>query len=708
MSQLLATYTRNATGAQYANSQDVAYSAHFAVRSKVTGAWEPLNGNYGIFYAAGVVHSDVPREARKAARAYSTMTVLDHVEGEVSGAVKEKALTPAIDIDLKRLKDPFIFNAARGYGIVATQIARGAGLDGNGQGAGSDGSEINSVLIAYTSNFIEYTYCGLLTVETNQGVLEPQIHFDSDKCVYELSWKDFHGDIKRAVSNDIFSDTHKGIVLTMIEGEPCRDSLIDIDVEDATAASVLEVDDAVIDELTVRFGRVYNVSASIPPVDITEDIASDTQRLGEVLQNVSAELIYSDGSTARRKIIWDDAQIKEFVAQHNSGKRFITGQVHCPQYPVPFAAERADPSIFAWQWRKNADTTEKLYLFIATEDEKGNCIDPRGGNTHMPLRVAHDIYSLSDEAGGRLKEIDILKAGDKNADGRVMTGCFWAPELHVIAGRLSILFMPCFDGEEFNPDGVRNDRFGKPDMWTGRCHIMQLKKDAEGYDLDPRIPENWDRPVEIISNDGGILNPTERISLDMSVIHDSGKYYYVWQQVGSVWAAQFDENNPARLVTRPRQIIFPEFSWDNVIAEGPNAFVRDGKIYLIYSGSSVGIDYTTGLAVADAGVGKDLTDPLSWEKLGYPIQKSSLFNGKWQLGTGHGMWSHDEDDNLIYVFHAAPYNNGVYVGRNAHVRRVHWSKAGMPIFDMQADEELNPKLRRLAVEVRVKDERERF
>ena len=54
------------------------------------------------------------------------------------------------------------------------------------------------------------------------------------------------------------------------------------------------------------------------------------------------------------------------------------------------------------------------------------------------------------------------------------------------------------------------------------------------------------------------------------------------------------------------------------------------------------------------------------------------------------MWSHDEDGNLIYVFHNAEYESGRYGGRDAQVRRVHWSAEGMPILDMQSDEELNP------------------
>lgn len=282
-----------------------------------------------------------------------------------------------------------------------------------------------------------------------------------------------------------------------------------------------------------------------------------------------------------------------------------------------------------------------------------------------------------------------------------MTGCFWAPELHVIAGRLSILFMPCFDGEATNADGTPNDRAGKPDMWTGRCHIMQLKKDEAGLDLDPREPANWTVPEPILGPEGDILNPVQLISLDMTVIGDSGNWYYAWQQVGSVWIARFDPSNPARLTSRPRQIVVPEFAWDNLIAEGPNAVIRNGRIFLIYSGSSVGIDYTTGLVTAPAGQGADLLDPAVWTKLDYPLQKSGLYNGEWQLGTGHGMWSRDEDGNMIYVFHNAEYENGRYGGRDAQVRRVHWSAEGMPLLDVETREELDPAYAEVMMEVTV-------
>ena len=187
----------------------------------------------------------------------------------------------------------------------------------------------------------------------------------------------------------------------------------------------------------------------------------------------------------------------------------------------------------------------------------------------------------------------------------------------------------------------------------------------------------------------------------MTVIGDSGNWYYAWQQVGSVWIARFDPSNPARLTSRPRQIVVPEFAWDNLIAEGPNAVIRNGRIFLIYSGSSVGIDYTTGLVTAPAGQNADLTDPASWAKLDYPLQKSGLYNGQWQLGTGHGMWSRDEDGNMIYVFHNAEYVNGRYGGRDAQVRRVHWSAEGMPLLDVETCEELDPAYAEVVMEIAV-------
>lgn len=70
---------------------------------------------------------------------------------------------------------------------------------------------------------------------------------------------------------------------------------------------------------------------------------------------------------------------------------------------------------------------------------------------------------------------------------------------------------------------------------------------------------------------------------------------------------------------------------DNMIAGAPNAFVHDGKIFLIYSGSLVGIDYNTGLSPL-CRPNADLMTSAAWSKLDYPLQKSGIYNGQWQLG----------------------------------------------------------------------------
>ena len=55
-----------------------------------------------------------------------------------------------------------------------------------------------------------------------------------------------------------------------------------------------------------------------------------------------------------------------------------------------------------------------------------------------------------------------------------------------------------------------NDRAGKPDV-DGRCHIMQLRQDADGRDLDPRDLANWTVPEPILGPGERILNLVQRI-----------------------------------------------------------------------------------------------------------------------------------------------------------------------------------------------------
>lgn len=698
----LLCYTRKPTGREEANNADVALSMHLALRSGVSGEWKPLNENYGIFFAAGVPIAAATSESRRACSAAAHFGI-DPFDASRPGsdAVEFDAVMPGVDITLKSLRDPYLFRLAEGgFGVVATRTNRGGE---------PDGSERSAFLLAVSRDLTAYTQLGLVRIATDGGVNRPAVVFDENAARYVISWHDDTGGSHGATTEDIVGAARSGEALMVDDGIAMTcDGRIpnDCGISDAVPGNIITVGEAEVKRLNARFGRVYNVGSNVAAqtVKANGDGGDGTRAAVRALGRTRAELTYGDGSTATRAVDWNAGQLKRLAAKAaagelGAGERYlVNGTVRQTVYPIPFAVERADPSVFAWNLNG-----KPLFMFIATEDADGNCVDPRGGATHMPLRVAESIEALSDKEGGREREIDLLQCGDLNSEGRMMTGCFWAPELHSIGGKLSILFMPCFDGAVTNPDGTPNNRAGKPDMWTGSCHIMQLRQDSDGNDLDPREPENWTVPEPITGPEGEPLNPIQRISLDMTVIVDSGRWYYAWQQVGSIWIAGFDPMRPTRLTSKPTQIVVPEFAWDNMIAEGPNAFVHDGKIFLIYSGSLVGIDYTTGLVTALAGRNADLTDPAAWSKLDYPLQKSGIYNGQWQLGTGHGMWSHDEDGNLIYVFHNAEYDNGRYGGRDAQVRRVHWSAEGMPILDMQSMEELNPDYADVTMEINVAD-----
>ena len=698
----LLCYTRKPTGREEANNADVALSMHLALRSGVSGEWKPLNENYGIFFAAGVPIAAATSESRRACSAAAHFGI-DPFDASRPGsdAVEFDAVMPGVDITLKSLRDPYLFRLAEGgFGVVATRTNRGGE---------PDGSERSAFLLAVSRDLTAYTQLGLVRIATDGGVNRPAVVFDENAARYVISWHDDTGGSHGATTEDIVGAARSGEALMVDDGVAMTcDGRIpnDCGISDAVPGNIITVGEAEVKRLSARFGRVYNVGSNVAAqtVKANGDGGDGARAAVRALGRTRAELTYSDGSTATRAVDWNAGQLKRLAAKAaagelGAGERYlVNGTVRQTVYPIPFAVERADPSVFAWNLNG-----KPLFMFIATEDADGNCVDPRGGATHMPLRVAESIEALSDKEGGREREIDLLQCGDLNSEGRMMTGCFWAPELHSIGGKLSILFLPCFDGAVTNPDGTPNNRAGKPDMWTGSCHIMQLRQDSDGNDLDPREPENWTVPEPITGPEGEPLNPIQRISLDMTVIVDSGRWYYAWQQVGSIWIAGFDPMRPTRLTSKPTQIVVPEFAWDNMIAEGPNAFVHDGKIFLIYSGSLVGIDYTTGLVTALAGRNADLTDPAAWSKLDYPLQKSGIYNGQWQLGTGHGMWSHDEDGNLIYVFHNAEYDNGRYGGRDAQVRRVHWSAEGMPILDMQSMEELNPDYADVTMEINVAD-----
>lgn len=101
----LLCYTREATGREEANNEDIAYSMHLALRSGDDAEWRPLNENYGIFFAAGVPIAAATAESRRACTAAARFAA-DPFDAPrpATDAVAHGVVMPGMDITLKSLR----------------------------------------------------------------------------------------------------------------------------------------------------------------------------------------------------------------------------------------------------------------------------------------------------------------------------------------------------------------------------------------------------------------------------------------------------------------------------------------------------------------------------------------------------------------------------------------------------------------------------
>ena len=662
------SYTRTPTGENKANQDAIARSLHLAVGSSVADA-APLSGNAGILFADGVFVGT------------------------------DKA-------DARALTSPSLFTFADGtVGVIATRIL---------QSGASDGTGTSSALVfkATDATATDFTELGLIDLGTTGGVVSPRAVYDTDQKRYLVSWTDSAGAAKYTTVTDlartelrtqafwpkdggrrsvVVTDGNRGAVLA---GSPATVVAPDLSgfggrVADALPGSALTVSASVAEALIETFGRTVNTASSVAPQTIDQ---GDTSTLA----GVKATLSYADGSTGSLGVDWNPQQLADLAAK-GPGTYDLSGTVRQRQYSEPFAYNRADPTIYRYE--RNGKTQ---YLFTATDDTNNNNV----ASQHLPIRVADSIDQLSDDNGGRTREVDLLNRTtrmDRTAEGKVIAGCYWAPEIHEIGGKLSILFAPCF-----NPT---NDQSNQDGAWfTVQAHIMQLRDGG-----DPANPADWTAPRAVVKSDGSALSRTgtgRNISLDMSYFESGGTAYYAWSQRyvdngasdPATWIAKVDPANPTRVIGEPTPIIVPSLTFEDRLAEGAFAIQRDGKITLVYSSSAVSPKYIVGGAWAKEG--SDLTDIASWTKYDAPLLQSvPMPDGvvdyrTYEQGPGHGAVTQDEDGNDLYVYHT--WGNGVGGdGRDTRLTRIHYAADGRPVFDLTPTEEVAPANRTVTAKVTV-------
>lgn len=319
-----------------------------------------------------------------------------------------------------------------------------------------------------------------------------------------------------------------------------------------------------------------------------------------------------------------------------------------PRFPYPLMPERGDPMAIRWKGG---------YLFAATDDE---C-----GQRRLLLRWAKTLHEIP-----AAKDHPIFHSPDSGD----YSGCIWAPELHMVGGKLCIFFAA-----------------GMPHWYTVQSRVIWLEGD------DPLNPACWSAPRRVETPSGDWLTHTG-ITLDMTVIPAKTGDHVVWSQrvietenglrCGSadLYIAKLDSQRPWKLLTEPLCLSRPEYGWERIhseVLEGPFLLRRGEMLHLTYAAAL--IDHTYAVGMLSAKDGDDLLDPVSWRKCNYPLlHRLSMPD---QLGAGHNAFVKDDEGNDILLIHALSKENYLHDPTDGRrfpcFRAVVWDEYDFPHLDAQ-------------------------
>ncbi len=416
----------------------------------------------------------------------------------------------------------------------------------------------------------------------------------------------------------------------------------------AAAQDSIFLEQNILEKAIEYWNPVYNTEVTVPE---TVTISSE-----EELDRLRAKVVYSDGSCHWKSVRWDKSGI-DFAA---NGTYEAEGTVMNQHFPFPVAVGYGDPVVFPWEGK---------WYYISTNDNTNDI--------GLYAREADHVEELFLE---NTVEHLILAQDER----RELIQTFWAPEFHVIGGELYILF--AVSGS----------------VWGPQCHMMKLRKGKSIIDAD-----SWEDPVRVVRADGSFLTQ-DGITLDMTYLKTSRSSYVIWsyrKHIGTaldsgsmLYIATVDEKEPWKLSSDPVLLSRPLLGWENVAGtinnEGPHSFIKDGTVYLTYSGGSAN-SYTYVLGLLTAREEDDLLNVSSWIKRCSPVL--SFYSVAGEYGPGHNSFYTNEEGNLMIAYHAeTALDQNV---RCDGIRRVHFRKNGQPDFALSAQEDLDPSLQRVKTQI---------
>ncbi len=429
--------------------------------------------------------------------------------------------------------------------------------------------------------------------------------------------------------------------------------------------SIVEISEELLSKLNKIYGKPEPVV-----IESVENISIEVKAGESVTMPEKVQVTYSNGMKEMKKVKWDDVDVS------TPGTKRVKGIVSEHKYTNPLIYHRADPFVYKH--------TDGNYYFVASHTDAEHNLDGEYQYRYIFLRKASSIEALAD-GSGQYEEKVIFERGTVEGNN---SPHIWAPEIHFVNDEWYIYFTTCID---------------EKDMWSIRPHALRCKGDP--------MKEEWENLGRIQTTTDDSIAFTD-FSLDHTLLQHNGELYFFWAEKHPKVMGEninvggdYDENavqvnsdiylakmiNPWTIdSSNICKVVEPEYNWEVhgfPVCEGPAILVRNGKIFLIYSGSGTDALYCLGMCYADENA--DLLDLKSWTKHPCPVFQSSSETG--QFGPGHNSFTYDEEGNDLMVYHARqlerylidPGYQPLYdAGRNTSVMRVYWNPDGTPNFSV--------------------------